>query len=84
MRSVLQSKDRIHRLGLPKGQYTQYYFLQEDYVTSDNNVFSLDRRIYDRLKEKEQIMLDAIENNVLERGMTTQEDLDVIFGELCI
>jgi len=69
---------------LPKGQYTQYYFLQEDYVTSDNNVFSLDRRIYDRLKEKEQIMLDAIENNVLERGMTTQEDLDVIFGELCI
>lgn len=29
-------------------------------------------------------MLDAIENNVLERGMTTQEDLDVIFGELCI
>lgn len=81
---LLQSKDRIHRLGLPKGQYTQYYFLQEDYVTSDNNVFSLDRRIYDRLKEKEQIMLDAIENNVLERGMTTQEDLDVIFGELCI
>lgn len=69
---------------MPKGQYTQYYFLQEDYVTSDNNVFSLDRRIYDRLKEKEQIMLDAIENNVLERGMTTQEDLDVIFGELCI
>ena len=81
---LLQSKDRIHRLGLPEGQYTQYYFLQEDYVTTDNNEFSLDKKIYDRLKEKEQIMLDAIENNVLEKGMTTQEDLDVIFGELRI
>lgn len=81
---LLQSKDRIHRLGLPEGQYTQYYFLEESYLTTDNEEFSLDRKIYDRLKEKEQIMLDAIENNVLEKGMTTQEDLDVIFGDLSI
>ena len=25
---LLQSKDRIHRLGLPSGQYTQYYYLK--------------------------------------------------------
>lgn len=81
---LLQSKDRIHRLGLPDGQYTQYYFMQENYMTIDNDKFSLDRKIYDRLKEKEQIMLDAIENNILEKGMTTQEDLDVIFGDLRI
>ena len=27
-------------------------------------------------------MLDAIENNVLEKGSTTQEDLEIIFREL--
>lgn len=26
-------------------------------------------------------MLDAIENNVLEKGSTTKEDLDIIFRE---
>lgn len=81
---LLQSKDRIHRLGLPDGQYTQYYFLEEQYVTSDGETFSLDEKIYDRLREKEQIMLDAIENNVLEKGSTTQEDLDFIFKNIMI
>lgn len=79
---LLQSKDRIHRLGLPDGQYTQYYFLQEQFVTNDGEGFSLDQKIYTRLKEKEQIMLDAIENNILEPGTTAQEDLDIIFKDL--
>lgn len=79
---LLQSKDRIHRLGLPDGQYTQYYFLQEQFVTNDGEEFSLDQKIYIRLKEKEQIMLDAIENNILEPGTTAQEDLDIIFKDL--
>ena len=35
-----------------------------------------------QLKEKEQIMLDAIENSVLEKGSTPQEDLDLIFSDL--
>lgn len=26
---LLKSKDRIHRLGMPKDQYTQYYFMQK-------------------------------------------------------
>lgn len=29
---LLQSKDRIHRLGLPQDQYTQYYYLQNEFL----------------------------------------------------
>ena len=50
----LQSKDRIHRYGLPKGTETHYY-----YILSDN---SIDETINFRLKEKERRMLDIIEN----------------------
>ncbi|MHB1393842.1 MAG: SNF2-related protein [Clostridia bacterium] len=79
---LLQSKDRIHRLGLPSEQYTQYYYMQENFLTRDDEVYSLDEQIYLRLLEKEQIMLDAIENNVLEKGSTVEEDLDIIFQGL--
>lgn len=79
---LLQSKDRIHRLGLQSGQYTQYYFLQELFSTVDGDTYSLDEKIYLRLKEKGQIMLDAIENNTLEKGATPEEDLNIIFADL--
>lgn len=78
---LLQSKDRIHRLGLPDGQYTQWYFLKQFYQKDDVKV-SLNDNIYKRLVEKEEIMLDAIENHILEEVTTTQEDLDIIFGNL--
>lgn len=78
---LLQSKDRIHRLGLPENQYTQYYYMQ-DLFEYDGKEFSIDCLVYNRLMEKEQIMLDAISNNELERGTTSEEDLDLIFGEL--
>lgn len=78
---LLQSKDRIHRLGLPDGQYTQYYYLKEMYADEDG-AFALGERIYDRLKEKEQIMLNAIENQVLEKVTSTEEDLELIFKGL--
>ena len=78
---LLQSKDRIHRLGLPEGQYTQYYYLETDYQT-DDGPWSMDQAIYDRLKEKEQIMLDAIDNHVLETMPTSEEDLEIIFAKL--
>ena len=77
---LLQSKDRIHRLGLPQDQYTQYYFLQENYQTFEGE-YSLDKKIYDRLQEKEQIMLNAIDNNVLEILPSSEEELDLIFEE---
>lgn len=78
---LLQSKDRIHRLGLPDGQYTQYYYLEEVYADEDGS-FALGERIYNRLKEKEQIMLNAIENQVLEKVTSTDEDLELIFSGL--
>lgn len=78
---LLQSKDRIHRLGLPETQYTQYYFQQLVYQTEDGP-WSLDEAIYTRLKEKEQIMLDAIDNHVLEAMPTSAEDLELIFSKL--
>lgn len=78
---LLQSKDRIHRLGLPEGQYTQYHFMQLCYQT-DEGPWSMDQAVYGRLKEKEQTMLDAIDNHVLESMPTSQEDLDLIFAGL--
>ena len=78
---LLQSKDRIHRLGLPDGQYTQYYYLEEAYSNTDGT-FTLGERIYNRLREKEQIMLNAIENQVLEKVTSTEEDLNLIFSGL--
>ena len=77
---LLQSKDRIHRLGLPENQYTQYYFLQQNYQTFEGD-FSLDKKVYERLLEKEQIMLNAIDNDILETMPTSEEELDMIFKE---
>jgi hypothetical protein len=79
---LLQSKDRIHRLGLPKDQYTQYYFLQNQFFTIDNDSYSLDERIYERLIEKEITMLEAIENNKLERVTSVEDDVNLIFRDL--
>ena len=78
---LLQSKDRIHRLGLPKEQYTQYHFLVDEFITEDGP-FSLDQRIYDRLREKEKTMLEAIDGGYLERGYVDEEDLEIVLGDL--
>ena len=50
----MQSKDRIHRYGLPQGVDTNYY-----YILSEDSV---DETIDERLREKEQRMLEIIEN----------------------
>ena len=80
---LLQSKDRIHRLGLKDNQYTQYYFMENYYdCQNEKQSISIDHQIYLRLKEKEQTMLDAIENHKLEPVYTTEEDLGLIFRNL--
>lgn len=79
---LLQSKDRIHRLGLPEDQYTQYYFIQNNFTKSDDEFFNLDKKIYERLMEKEEIMMNAIENNVLEKVTTDREDVELILSDL--
>lgn len=80
---LLQSKDRIHRLGLPDGQYTQYHFMKLDYISKqDGLVVSLDEQIYQRLVEKEEIMKEAIESGKLERSYSVDEDIDCIFRKM--
>lgn len=78
---LLQSKDRIHRLGLPKEQYTQYYYMQSMYDW-DGEDYSMDEKVYQRLQEKERVMLEAIDNKELEPVYTPEEDLRIIFGKL--
>jgi Superfamily II DNA/RNA helicases, SNF2 family len=78
---LLQSKDRIHRLGLESDQYTQYHFLQQTYDLEFGE-YSLDKAIYERLCEKEQIMNEAIEGNKLEMMTTDEEDIELILGKL--
>lgn len=78
---LLQSKDRIHRLGLPDDQKTRYYFMRTIFE-SDGIPFSLDKVIYERLKEKEKIMLDAIDGGYLEDGYLDEDDLRIIFERL--
>ena len=55
---MLQSRDRINRLGLKPDDYTQYYYLvlhNDDYYND-----SIDLKTLKRLDEKEEIMLKSI------------------------
>lgn len=76
---MLQSRDRIHRLGLEDNQYTQYYYLQTrgESSFSDRPGF-IDGKIYERLKDKEQVMYDAIDNHELFIEFGEDEILDAI------
>lgn len=56
------------------------YVILSDYQTEDGP-WSLGEAVYNRLKEKEQIMLDAIDNHVLEAMPTSNEDLEIIFSK---
>ena len=78
---LLQSKDRIHRLGLQENQYTQYYFMQ-DIFQYDGKFYSIDEQVYNRLKDKEQVMIKAIENRKIETVTTSDEDLEFILSKL--
>lgn len=78
---LLQSKDRIHRLGLPPDQYTQYHFMQTVFDFG-GSPWSLDANIYARLREKERVMLEAIDAGTLEAATTDEHDLDVVFAGL--
>lgn len=84
---MLQSKDRIHRLGLKEGQYTQHRFLKVIYggsmVIGEGYSNSLDGEIYARLKVKEKTMNDAIEANRLEASTySSKEDIREIFEKM--
>lgn len=78
---LLQSKDRIHRLGLNNDAYTQYYYLTGNFEFQMES-FSLDAKIYQRLKEKENRMLDSIDNHKLELLPTNDEDIHYLFEQI--
>ncbi len=76
---MLQSRDRIHRFGLPDNTKTLYYFLSIE----SNDLFSdsIDTRTLQRLQAKEATMLEAVEGQQLfVKDSSFQEDLDFIFG----
>lgn len=66
----MQSKDRIHRVGLPKNTLTEYYIIQ--------NENSIDEVINQRLNEKETAMNRILAN---ELPVATGEFNGVDFGE---
>lgn len=74
---LLQSKDRINRLGLRDDEYTQYHFLRTEF-DNGGEPWSLDTNIYNRLAEKEQTMLDAIDGDYLEDGSADDRDIEIV------
>lgn len=59
----LQSRDRIHRLGLKEDTQTNYYILINSY--DEDLETSIDKKIYDSLKVKEDRMISSIERGNL-------------------
>lgn len=78
---LLQSKDRIHRLGLKEDDKIQWYFMKINYEL-ENGYYSIDQEIYNRLKYKEDEMIKAIDNNVLEENTDYYVDLNQILDKL--
>lgn len=76
---MLQSRDRIHRLGLKPGQHTRYYYLQtlDEEAWSDTPGF-IDQKIYSRLKDKENTMYAAIDDDTLAIEYSQSEILEAI------
>ncbi len=69
--NFLQSKDRIHRVGLAKDQVTKYY-----YIISKN---SIDEVIYDRLKIKVERMEMIINDDIpLFKRINDDDETDII------
>ena len=56
---LLQSKDRIHRVGLPDGTETNYYFA----LAETKKMESIDKHVYEILDKKAERMKRIIESN---------------------
>lgn len=78
---MLQSRDRINRLGLPQNQYTRYYYLMTKGDVA--HMGFIDSTVYRKLKDKEKVMLDAIDGQLLAPEYTDdylQEVKDIVLG----
>lgn len=77
---MLQSRDRINRLGLPENQYTQYYYLVLKSINPDED--SIDLKTYNRLEEKKDIMLKSTEGELVESiNFDIIDDIKAILGK---
>lgn len=76
---LLQSKDRIHRVGLKEGTETNYYFAISN---SEDDFGAIDNRIYERLQIKAKRMKETIESNnlILVNNTSDLEDIKLILG----
>lgn len=73
---MLQSKDRINRVGLPDGTKTHYYFAVCKSIPG--KLGSIDLNILEKLEKKAQRMLSVIESNELKPIGDNQSDIDDI------
>ncbi len=60
---MLQSRDRIHRLGLDSSIETNYFYFQN---VSKRHGLTLDELMYNKLQEKLHLMLKLIESNLID------------------
>jgi len=74
----LQSRDRIHRLGLEPGTHTDYFIFINQYDKDLSN--SIDFAIYNRLKVKEKKMIEAIDegNLIYKESLSEYDNEDLI------
>ena len=74
---MLQSKDRIHRLGLPEGTQTHYYYMIEDNPNAEFQC--IDKLILDRLQEKAERQFEFLNNEGLAfEGLDLEKEIDDI------
>lgn len=72
---MLQSRDRIHRLGLLENEKTRYYYLM---TVSDMEIYNfIDQKIYNKLIEKEEIMREAVDSEYLVPEFNDDEIYDM-------
>lgn len=72
---MLQSRDRIHRLGLKPSTKTNYYYFELVGVKGERQ--PIDKIIYNRLAEKRDLMLQAIEGTQLRPAFTENQKNEV-------
>ncbi|WP_353485695.1 SNF2-related protein [Apilactobacillus waqarii] len=78
---MLQSRDRIHRLGLRDDEETNYYYFLSKSESGKNGY--IDEKIYKRLKEKENLMKIAVDGTSLsiDFDYNTKEEIRKIINE---
>lgn len=73
---MLQSRDRIHRLGIEENQETNYfYFMLEGQLDKRSTI---DRKIYERLNDKRVQMYDAIEKPMIAPEFSINEKEEIL------